>query len=217
MEGLLRCQVAFGNVDKSLIPWLQTIQHYELNEPPPFPALSPIIDQETYLCPYLPPVWSSAFIKDSISNFNSTQSKLNEITTVLLNGANAKDIKYQGAHFLHDIYVLMDPEHSQYSETLKATSERKELAPWKVAWTTYATALGLLKQENKQDAAMLKLAKVASTYGKQNPWIAGSAMTILADQLSKQGLTKASANVRAEMERVFPNHPLFRKTLRQTY
>ena len=64
---------------------------------------------------------------------------------------------------------------------------------------------------------MLKFAKVASTYGKLNPWIAGAAMATLADQLDEQGLTKASANVRAEMKRVFPNHPLFRKITRQTY
>jgi hypothetical protein len=95
--------------------------------------------------------------------------------------------------------------------------ESKELVTWKLAWGTYSTAIGLLKQEQEQDAAMLKLADVASTYGKLNPWIAGAAMATLADQLDEQGLTKASANVRAEMKRVFPNHPQFRQSTRRTH
>jgi hypothetical protein len=111
----------------------------------------------------------------------------------------------------------MDPVHPKYRETLNELDESKVLVTWKVAWATYATAIGLLKQEEEQDAAMLKFAQVASTYGTQNPWIAGAAMATLADQLDEQGLTKASANVRAEMKRVFPNHPLFRKSTRRIY
>ena len=111
----------------------------------------------------------------------------------------------------------MDPEHPKYRETLKELDESKVLVTWKIAWATYATAIGLLKQEEEQDAAMLKFAKVASTYGTNNPWIAGAAMATLADQLDEQGLTKASANVRAEMKRVFPNHPLFKNSTRRIY
>lgn len=207
-EGLLRCQVAFGNVDQSLLPWLLTVKHYENNESSPFPTLAPILDKETLLCPYLPPVWTTQFIKNTLSTFRGNQPKLNEITAVLLKGSTAKEQSFQGAQFLQTIYILMDPEHSKYRETLKEFDESKVLATWKVAWTTYATAVGLLKQEEEQDAAMLKFAQVASAYGTKNPWIAGAAMAKLADQLDEQGLTKASANVRAEMKRVFPNHPL---------
>ena len=216
-EGLLRCQVAFGNVDQSLLPWLLTLKHYENNEQSPFPTLAPILDKDTLLCPYLPPVWSTLVIKNTLSTFSGSQPKLNEITAVLLNGSNAKAQSFQGAHFLQTMYILMDPVHPNYRETLNELDESKVLVTWKVAWATYATAIGLLKQEEEQDAAMLKFAQVASTYGTKNPWIAGAAMATLADQLDKQGLTKASANVRAEMKRVFPNHPLFRKSTRRIY
>ena len=216
-EGLLRCQVALGNVNQSLLPWLLTLKHYENNESSPFPTLAPILDKETLLCPYLPPVWNTLFIKNTLSTFSGSQPKLNEITAVLLKGSTAKAQSFHGAHFLQTMYILMDPVHPKYRETRKELDESKELVTWKLAWATYSTAIGLLKQEQEQDAAMLKLADVASTYGKLNPWIAGAAMTTLADQLDEQGLTKASANVRAEMKRVFPNHPLFRQSTRQTY
>ena len=216
-EGLLRCQVALGNVNQSLLPWLLTLKHYENNESSPFPTLAPILDKETLLCPYLPPVWSTLFIKNTLSTFSGSQPKLNEITAVLLKGSTAKAQSFHGAHFLQTMYILMDPVHPKYRETRKELDESKELVTWKLAWGTYSTAIGLLKQEQEQDAAMLKLADVASTYGKLNPWIAGAAMATLADQLDEQGLTKASANVRAEMKRVFPNHPQFRQSTRRTH
>jgi len=216
-EGLLRCQVALGNVNQSLLPWLLTLKHYENNESSPFPTLAPILDKETLLCPYLPPVWSTLFIKNTLSTFSGSQPKLNEITAVLLKGSTAKAQSFHGAHFLQTMYILMDPVHPKYRETRKELDESKELVTWKLAWATYSTAIGLLKQEQEQDAAMLKLADVASTYGKLNPWIAGAAMATLADQLDEQGLTKASANVRAEMKRVFPNHPQFRQSTRRTH
>jgi len=216
-EGLLRCQVAFGNIDQALLPWLLTLKHYEMNQPTPFPSLAPIIDETSLLCPYLPPVWGNAFIKQTLSSFSSNLPILHEITEVLRKGADASTLNFQGSQFLHNIYVLMDPVHPKYIESLRDLETNNEFPAWKVAWLTYASAVGLLKQEETQNAALLKFAEVASTFGTLNPWIAGSAMSILAEQLEAKGETKAAANVLAEMKRVFPNHPLLRKSDRRTY
>ena len=132
-----------------------------------------------------------------------------DFSDVIRNQVSEKQTLLPGPELLLHVLVLMEPENPSYNESFEKMTTSTELPAWQMAWTKYATAIGLLKQgDEKRTVAMLKLADVAANHGTTHPWLAGASMIALSEVMDEIGNAKASANIRTEIKRVFPVHPL---------
>jgi len=96
-------------------------------------------------------------------------------------------------------------------ESILALEKTLDSAPsWKQNWVNYFIALGLVRKDEdaSKKAGMLLFAKVAANSQRENPWLSGSAMFLLADELDTGGFNEEAKRIRKEMRRVFPAHPL---------
>ena len=212
-EGLLRCYVSKGNLQYALHPWLETVRLEELGVPSPYTDLLPILDKSTFLCPHLPPLWeTNAYSKQVLEEYkNSTLKATSSIASLLLalqNGDNLSQLEgvSDPAFLLH----IVDSARGENNDDSSVAKQEETVSDWKQAWSNYFSAVGMLrkgKAESKQRALIL-LATVSAQSQRTVPWLSGSAMLMLADELKKDGFTEEADRIQQEMYRVFPTHPL---------
>ena len=211
-EGMLRCTIAHGNIHASVAPWLAAVRHLDQGHNSLFPALSPVIDTTTFLCPHVPPVWETHLVERSISTLKLDNQLMNEFADVILGEAGPTQTLQHGPDFLRNVLLLTEYNHTQIADQIETMSRKTALQPWQLAWIEYSAARGLLEQgEQARTMALLKLAEVASIFGKEQPWIAGASMVLMAETLQSDGNKKASKNIRNEFRRVYPSHPLIKQ------
>lgn len=211
-EGMLRCTIAHGNIQASVAPWLAAVRHLDHGRSSLFPDFSPIIDPKTFLCPHVPPVWDTHLVERSISTLKLDNKLMNEFVDVILGEAGQNQTLHNGPDFLRNILLLTESDHTQIEDQIETMSRETALQRWQLAWIKYTAAKSLMKQGKESETlALLKLAEVASTYGKEQPWIAGASMVLMVEILQSSGKLKASKNIRNEFIRVFPSHPLIRQ------
>jgi hypothetical protein len=212
-EGLLRCYLARGELDSALHPWLETVKLEEFGVESPFAELLPILDSSTLLSPYLPPVWevdenARVILEKYKQSSMKTTSSLAKV--LLSQGTDEKVSLVTGVEdgkFLPHIIAAANGD----PESILALEKTLDSAPsWKQNWGNYFIALGLVRKEDasSKKAGMLLFAKIAANSQRENPWLSGSAMFLLADELDTGGFNEEAKRIRKEMRRVFPAHPL---------
>ncbi|MDP7006517.1 MAG: hypothetical protein QF718_09950 [Phycisphaerales bacterium] len=211
-EGLLRCALSRGDLDRAVQPWLETIRHYELGTEYQFELLEPILDESTLLCPHLPPAWldEESVVRLCRSYTSSPQKNAKSVASIIAGGSEIEleeTLKvFEGGQFLVAIIGAAKGD-SKYSEMLLSRVE--DYPEWKSAWVHYFVGLGYLSKLGQQERTkgMLHLAEVAATSTRIVPWLAGDSMIRLSVELEKEGFTQESNRVRLEAKRLFPTHP----------
>jgi len=212
-EGLLRCYLAIGNLDAALHPWLETVRLEEFGVQSPFTELMPILDSSTLLSPHLPPLWhldeNARVILEKYKR--SPMKTTSSLAKVLLSRGTEETVSQvigvEDGNFLPHIIAAANGD----TESILALENTLDSAPsWKQIWANYFLALGLVKKEDdsSKQTGMLLFAKIAANSQRENPWLSGSAMLLLADELDISGFNEEARRIRKEMRRVFPTHPL---------
>ncbi len=200
-EGLLRCNLAIGNLEDSVGPWLSVVDHLQANQKSQLQELSPIVDTTTFLCPHLPPVWNGFVVHKKLKSLTVKSEVARAYYEVLTSPIKKTAQPLSGPAFLQDVLFIMDS--GDYTSTL----EIEKLQEWQQVWFLYAQAIQLLTLD-KQDEALLKFAEIAALHGKTQPWLAGASMFALSNTFTKAGKDKISKNIMNEFSRVLQNHPL---------
>jgi len=200
-EGLLRCNLAVGNVDDSVAPWLSVVEHMQHKRETQLKELASIIDEDTFLCPHLPPVWDEFLVAKKLASLKVESDVARALYRIVTGTIVNEKQDYIGPAFLQSIFLLMNSLENISQQ------EPQELQQWQQVWLLYAQAIQLQKQ-GKQDEALLKFAEVAAMHATTQPWLAGASMLALSHSFSKDGNDKVSKNIMNEFSRVFPNHPL---------
>jgi len=199
-EGLLRCNLATGNLNESIAPWLVVVDHVQSGRTSQLEALASIIDPSTLLCPHLPPVWNASFVDRSVNNLELRSDVAQSFYAIILSSNITTKQTLDGPSFLQHILLLKDAEQN-------VSSELKKLQPWQQCWLLFAEASGLQKKGHENEA-MLKFAEVIATYETTQPWLAGASISALLESFDRAGDTKIVNNIQNEFSRVLPNHPL---------
>ena len=200
-EGLLRCNLANGNVRYAVEPWLVTAKLAEAGIQTAFPELSPVIDDTTFLCPNLPPVWISdhSHLKTirAFTTIEESQTSRNALALIAAATDEKNDLLQN--HFLHQLFF--DTELLKSSDTL---------SNWQEIWVQYFQAIKLLgtAKSGKRDRALLNLAIVAANAIETQPWLACAAMLRLSDELQIDGNHQSALRIKDDAIRLFPSHPL---------
>jgi hypothetical protein len=199
-EGLLRCNLANGNLNESIAPWLVVVDHVQSGNTSQLEALASIIDPTTLLCPHLPPVWNASLVGRSAKNLELRSAIALSFYAIILS-PNITTIQTQdGPSFLQHTLLLKEAKQV-------VTLEIKKLQPWQQCWVLFAEASGLQKKGHENEA-MLKFAEVIATYETTQPWLAGASISALLESFDRAGDTKIVNNIQNEFSRVLPNHPL---------
>ena len=199
-EGLLRCHLANGNINESVMPWLSVVDHIQTGRDSQLQVLSSIIDKNTLLCPHLPPVWDFINVQKSLKTLQLKSDIAQAFYIIITSPLEFRDQALLGPLFLQQLFLLMDGNEIIFPETA-------EFQEWQQCWLLFAEATGLQKN-GEEDKAMLQFAKVASMYQTSQPWLAGASMITLLESFDRVGNTKVADNLIHEISRVLPYHPL---------
>ncbi len=201
-EGYLRCLIARGKISEAIQPWLATARLEELGIKSPYPNLPQIVDTDTLLCPYLPPIWiSNSSIPPLLNTFDDVQTpRLQQVINQLLN-VNVTD---ETNHAQNILQMINDIGHQNEPQNSK---------PWLDLWRLWFEAIAILESNNSNQRknALLNLAIVASKGKQSQPWLSCAAMYRLSDELNDDGKFESANQIIDDAKRSFPSHPLHHK------
>ena len=201
-EGYLRCLIARGKIIEAVPSWLTVARLEELGTPTPYQNLSPVVDEETLLCPHLPPIWlNDSSAKDTLAQFDNPSSpRLQALVTQLINA-----IALDEQTTINQTNALI--------QSLQSQLENASDIGWLSMWSNWFSALSDLNQTESttRNAALLKLAIVASEGKAIQPWLSCAAMYRLADELRIDGNIEAASQIIDDAKRSFPSHPIHHK------
>ena len=211
-EGLLRCLVSRGALEKAVHPWLETMRHHELGTRTQFSTLAPIIDESTMLCPHLPLVWlDNPLLIEICETYKTSPQKITgSIATVIATkGTNSPGEQIDGLEDGKFLIEILGSSKGRANDIKLLLDREQDLPPWKRAWAHYFMATGYFSEQNPKARVkgMLQLARVAATSTRITPWLAGASMIRLAEELKKDGMEQESKRINAEAQRLFPTHP----------
>ena len=202
-EGLLRTLVAQGLLKKAVVPWLETVRLDELGVPSPFASLDPILEEQTRLCRHLPLMAIAQVHIEAVSPFIDETLPITSLCASLVSGGNEQP-QLAEEQFTQLLATAMNGSVAERDTFLKTYNT---LESWQQIWIDYA--LGIAYLHNKeQDSAMISFAKVASADPHVQPYLSGSAMLLLADELELLNHLDEANRIRYEAKRLFPSHPL---------
>ncbi len=212
-EGLLRCYVAEGKLREALHPWLETVRLDELGVASPYTDLLPILDDSTLLCPHLPPLWKMDFYtKQVLEEYKNSKLKVTSSIAKLLLAQHHGDqlVPVDGVRDSAFLLHIVSAYRGDNDVQTLVDNKEEVVSEWKEAWSSYFTAVGLLKtaSADSRTEALILLAKVSAESQRSMPWLSGAAMLLLADELETDGFTEEANRIQQEMHRVFPTHPL---------
>ena len=202
-EGLLRTLLAQGLLDKAIAPWLETVRLHEVGIQSPYTSLDSILEEESLLCRHLPIMVISS-VPSSVSSRNQIESLpvTSALTSLLLGAASPE----QESNVVFANQILKASSGSQLAiEELQ--KQYDSFDSWQQIWSDYASARACLSTGDR-NLAMIFLVKVASANPQIQPYLTGSAMLLLANELELQTKVQEANRIRYEAKRLFPTHPL---------
>ncbi|MDP7009428.1 MAG: hypothetical protein QGI78_07645 [Phycisphaerales bacterium] len=206
-EGLLRCELAQGNANNAVAPWLVCIRHLQHGASSPFTSLASVFDAETLLCKHLPPVWD----QEAIEKDTRTLKIQGDLMQAFFDAAHQRDRESQpflGPKLLQQFFILRNPSHPNYEKVKNALIQIEE-DHWLSAWNLYAEAQGLLSGGQQiLEEGQLKLVELIALYGEEQPLLGGFALHALIETTQSTGQQSLSQNLLREFEKTYPNHPL---------
>lgn len=226
-EGLLRCRLARGENALAIVPALEVIRLRRAKiATDSYAMLQPVFDPATGLCPALPPVFvpspingrvgrELAALRTSSDPAVAALAVLYSIALGELQPSPASqpqsDTDEPGVRLLTNLLALRSATNDQRDGALR-TLERQvaSLPAWARAWVNYEAGLALASSDDIDTRArgLLQLLAVPAEHASLQPFLAGVALSRAADILQRRGDTSAATNLREELARSFPNHPV---------
>ncbi len=90
--------------------------------------------------------------------------------------------------------------------------EFSEGPAWVEAWARFALGVSLLNENDQESCqrGLVNLIHLPARYARSQPYLAGLALATAAQAHRERGDAAAAATLHAEIERLFPNHPLLK-------
>ena len=206
-EGYLRCLIARGALLDAVEPWLAIAVLESQGFASPFSQFDSVIDAETLLCPFLPPVWAGEVSLVSVyDNYLDTEHpRVASIVSGLRSIPNQQESATQAVlSFLNKIFTIEDLSYSA-----------EDSSSWKQIWFNYFKGIVEIETNDlaSRNQGLLKLSRVAALGKGSQQWLAGAAMLRLSDELMKDGESKPALQISEYAKRRYPAHPLHKSNL----
>jgi len=206
-EGYLRCLIARGALLDAVEPWIETAILESQGIFSPFNQFDSIIDAETFLCPFLPPVWANdASLLPIYDRYLKIEHpRLAYIISGLKSMQNKQTSqRLDVLDFLNETFALDGLDHSTENSS-----------SWKQVWLNYFEGIREIESSilASRNQGFLKLSKVAALGQTDQQWLAGAAMLRLSDELMRDGESKSALQIQEYAKRRYPAHPLHTSNL----
>jgi hypothetical protein len=227
-EGLLRCRIARGDHPGAVVPALEVARLMRANvETISYSSLTPVMDEETWLCEVLAPAWvPSRTVLRLVHDLDRYDAQGDEVVDAMAAHYRraaallSKDpepapkpdllVDHPGAALL----ALFVNSVSDDSSVRSASRERimAELANrdgWREAWLRFALGASLLGEEGvgRQQAGMVQLLHLPVRFEQSQRYLAGLALLLAARSAEAHGDADGAQRLRAELMRRFAGHP----------
>jgi len=224
-EGLLRCRLARGANEAAVVPMLEVarLRHKGVTTIA-YGALPPVLDQDTLLCPRLPPAWIStaglARVDDDLRSFDSGGDPVIGAMAGAYRAAVRQRLgasvelpaplaqEHPGATLLRMMLEAQASSADRRAAARSALAKRlPNLPSWAQAWAHFASGMSLLADDQpaRQQSGLVELAHVPASYEREQPYLAALALAVMADALERQGDAQAAATLRGEVSRILPD------------
>ncbi len=233
-EGLLRCRLERGAMEDALLPAMEVSRLLKQGvRTDRYSNLVPVADPEQPLCHYLAPVWAddskvSRLIR-SLEEWDSggdveLSRVANQYLFLLQNPTGLVSIDeddvimpfYEdedaGSELLYWSVLSRDGRPDVRRRTRLIMKTRLDRRPdWQKAWLHFLLGLSLLEEDGDglRRQGLVQLAWLPARYAREQPYLSGIAMAIMADELAREGDVDSARLLIAELKEQFPHHPIF--------
>ncbi len=229
-EGLLRCRLSRAAHDTALIPALEVSRLRRKGiRSSAYEAMPVLFDEATSLCTKLPPAWAAgaglARVESDLKTYDAGGDTAVAAIASLYRMAARQHLNlpaesvpsiaadHEGVMLLRQLASCTD-EDAAVRATARSALEKNlaDLPGWAQAWARYAIGQSLLREPGeggggRREAALVNLAYLPATFQRDQPYLAGLALATICTQLQRMGATEEAAMLRAELIRLYPNHP----------
>ncbi len=232
-EGLLRCRLGLGKNTASVTPALEVARMIRAGvSTDGFSTLSPIIDEETHLCPQLAAAWinSRALVRleRELAAYNAQEDEVVEAIARLylravrqqlgtgLRGPGEGSGSTAGNRHPGRVLLSLIVECGGGDAATRAGARRRlereieTLPAWAEPWARFAIGNSLISEQEfeRRQQGMVQLIHVPAKFSRSHPYLAGLALAWVAEVQRADGDEEAAALLESELLRRFPNHPL---------
>jgi hypothetical protein len=191
-----------------------------------YAGLPAVYDEATSLCTRLPPFWPNsaalARLDLELSAYDAAGDTAVAALAALYRGAVRQTVGLPEEPITRlasdqpGVALLTLLTESGSSSDARRDSARQalekrlaDLPAWAAAWARFAIGASLLRESGvgRQQAGMVSLAYLPATFQRDEPYLAALALARMTAALAQHGDGEAAAALRAELHRLFPNHP----------
>lgn len=229
-EGLLRCRLARGAHDAAVIPALETARLHRAirHAPSAYASLSPVMDERTSLCTFLPPAWVTTpmliKVERDLGAYNAGTDTVVAAFAVLYRRAAQQQLAirvdeservlaadHAGVALLRMMVELGSSDPARRTTMRAAALRGTASAPnWMQAWTYYFVGLSLMQESDpaQHNRGLVTLAYLPARFGVVQPHLTGLALAKIAEACDASGQLDAASSLRIELATRFPHHPV---------
>lgn len=236
-EGLLRCRLIRGANDLAVLPALETIRLRRSVQSASgiYASLTPILDENTWLCTQLPPIWSKGSdlhaIEGDVSQYDARKDEV--VAAIARNyhraiqqalghrieeGVDSRvAIDHPGVTLLRLLVDAGSPSEPQRAAARQSLTAQLDSAPrWMQGWMHVAIGLSLQLEadEVSRRTGMVHLTYLPARYATAQPYLAGVSLAKLIDWCDATGEVAAADTLRQELATRFPLWAATRSTRR---
>lgn len=232
-EGLLRCRLVRGQQAMALVPALEAARLRRAGvETASYRHLPAVIDSGTWLCPSLPPYWiDSPLTERARVELNAYDAQGDALVAnlaaiyamSLAAGARADEADAGGADSgdagaTDDGVVLLRAAAEAMSAdvaTRRSARDRLRAAEPSLpaefrAWARFFSGVALLAETGavQRQRGAMSLLYVSALWGDAQPFLAGVALRLAADEMRAQRRDAAADSLLDELAARYPYHPI---------
>jgi hypothetical protein len=230
-EGLLRCRLVRGQQAMALLPALEAARLRRAGiETVSYRHLPPVMDSATWLCPSLPPYWIDSPLTERArvelhaydSQGDALVADLAAIYAMSLAAGSTGDdagseaegengATDDGVSLLRAAADAMSPDVA----TRRSARDRLRAAEPRLpvefrAWARFFAGVALLAESGavQRQRGAMSLLHVSALWGDEQPFLAGAALRLAADEMRAQRRDAAADSLLDELAARYPYHPI---------
>jgi hypothetical protein len=229
-EGLLRCRIARADHVRAVIPALEVarLRRSEVATDA-YSMLPPVFDADHALCTVLAPAWLPSPLLESLAReLESYDAGPDEVVATLAwlyrrsvlsasgtapAAAVTRDLPdHPGVTLLKLAAECVGAQPQRRPAAREQLARRIPALPaWATAWARYAIGRSLLDEAEieRRQQGLVSLIHVPAQFGESQPYLSGLALAYISIGLEQIGDSQAAAEMRTELQRSYPRHPLY--------
>ncbi len=223
-EGLLRCRLARADHVLAVVPALEVARLRRAKvTTSSYALLDPVYDEETALCPGLPPAWRQTDRLEALAHDLATYDAQDDRVIAALAGLYRTAVTqalgrpgeqgsaeappgHPGVELMELLVACGGSPDAQAGARTQLARRLPALPGWREAWARYFLGRSLLASgtRREREEGLLHLIHVPARFERTQPYLGALALADAASALDRDGDAEAAGRIRGVLERTYP-------------